>query len=561
MLKKKISILIVILSFLSSIFLFYPFNKEYKVVEVKSPTHLVLNGTEIIYKDLDCFDSNFTEKNLNLSKSLNISEEEAFLLGNLAKQWTESFMKNRRVMVKNKTDVIYNRLSYKENFLHSGFCIIDSKPYFKEKFDSRLKSIRKGNYKVYDLDSKTVYNPSDTRVRELKKFIVVRKSHLPKNKKDSSSLIIPKKFFTNNNLKVFLADSTVKLNPDRNCQTELCKEILENINNTKNSIDIAIYGYSKVPAIENALVKALSRGVKIRLVCDSNSKGENIYPDTNLIKTILPENMSDNVSSNSGYIMHNKFYIFDDKILITGSANLSHTDLSGFNTNSMISINSPQIAKVYKEEFEQMFSGKFHLEKISQGKQKVFIEKTPIEIYFSPQDKAIENGILPLIKNAKNYIYIPSFVLTNNFVVNELINAKNRGVEIKIILDALSASNTHSKHTILRKNDIKVKTENYAGKMHSKSILVDDKYTVIGSMNFSNSGENKNDENLLIIENSQMTKFYKNFFLYQWNKIDDKWLKFDPKAEGLDSIGSCSDGLDNDYDGLVDLADEACQLK
>ena len=31
--------------------------------------------------------------------------------------------------------------------------------------------------------------------------------------------------------------------------------------------------------------------------------------------------------------------------------------------------------------------------------------------------------------------------------------------------------------------------------LHSKSMLIDDKYTIIGSMNFSNSGENKNDEN------------------------------------------------------------------
>ena len=53
-------------------------------------------------------------------------------------------------------------------------------------------------------------------------------------------------------------------------------------------------------------------------------------------------------------------------------------------------------------------------------------------------------------------------------------------------------------------------------------------------------------------------KSIKSFFLYLWDKIPDKWLKYYPKAEGLDSVGSCSDGIDNDYDGLIDSADEGC---
>ena len=64
-------------------------------------------------------------------------------------------------------------------------------------------------------------------------------------------------------------------------------------NNAKESIDIAIYGYSRTPEIENALISASKRGVKIRLVIDSDQKGENIYPDTDIIKKILPDNISD----------------------------------------------------------------------------------------------------------------------------------------------------------------------------------------------------------------------------------------------------------------------------
>ena len=106
-----------------------------------------------------------------------------------------------------------------------------------------------------------------------------------------------------------------------------------------------------------------------------------------------------------------------------------------------------------------------------------------------------------------------------------------------------------------------VKTENYAGKLHSKSIIIDDKYTIIGSMNFSKSGQYKNDENVVILESKQIAVFYKNFFNYLWHRINKYWLTHDVSAESIYSIGSCSDGIDNDYDGKTDTEDEGCRPK
>ena len=73
-----------------------------------------------------------------------------------------------------------------------------------------------------------------------------------------------------------------------------------------------------------------------------------------------------------------------------------------------------------------------------------------------------------------------------------------------------------------------------------------------------NSGENKNDENMLVIKNAQIAKNYKEFFVYLWNLIPEKYLKFTPKAESLNSIGSCSDGVDNDFNGKIDSEEPAC---
>jgi phosphatidylserine/phosphatidylglycerophosphate/cardiolipin synthase-like enzyme len=202
-----------------------------------------------------------------------------------------------------------------------------------------------------------------------------------------------------------------------------------------------------------------------------------------------------------------------------------------------------------------MYEGKFHNSKLSNDNK----TNDDIEIYFSPQDKPIENCILNLIREAKQYIRISAFVITENRITTELINANKRGVDIKIIVDALNASTQHSKHKELRSANIKVKAENYAGKMHSKSIIVDDEYVILGSMNFSNSGNKRSDENIVVLKNKQAAMFYRAFFDYQWDRIADKWLKYTPRAEGKDSIGSCSDGIDNNYDGKTDSEDDACK--
>ena len=561
--NKKFCILIIGFIFIATSLMFARNDKIYKVSDIVSPKRVVMGNLELVFDELDCFDTKYTNKNEALATKLNITEDEAFIMGNLGKYWASGLLKGRYVSLKNDSDIIYLKFSYKEKFKNSGYCLQDGKPCSQDKFEKRIDDIRHTRYAVLDLDSDEAFEMNSPKIRNLKRFLVIKKFQLPrhsfKKNKNSNKIEKPLPIMSYGKMKLFYTDSTNKLYPDRNCSSAICSEIIDNINNAKESIDIAIYGYSRTPEIEEALISAQKRGVKIRLVYDSDVNNNNIYPDTDVIIKLIPNNKSDINSNEAKSIMHNKFYIFDNKILITGSANLSHTDMSGFNSNSEIVIESKEVAQIYKNEFEQMYGGRFHNNKQSQNPKSVNISGTNIDIYFSPQDKCITNAIIPLINKAENYIYIPTFVLTDRGITSALISAKKRGVDVRMIIDALNASVQHSKHKELRNGGILVKTENYAGKMHSKSIIIDDKYTVVGSMNFSFSGENKNDENLLVIQNPQMTKAYKQFFLYQWDRIDDKWLNLNARAEGKDSIGSCFDGLDNNYDGLTDMADPACR--
>ena len=540
-----------------------PKDKEFCVKNVITPTEIQLNNNEILkFDNIQTFDAGYSQKNKELATKLEISEDEAFIIGNLAKYWSQNLLNGRDVLVENG-DLIYYKYSYQKKLENSAFGIRNNEPCRKSAFYKLLKSIRRTKYGIF-VDNK--FYPISKEFAQ-GDFIVIRKSHyyklFPKmSAKKTQQTNIEKakiyfKPFSNGNIKIVVSDLTTKLKPDRNCSSDICKEILTNINSAKSSIDMAIYGYSSTPEIEKAIKNAQNRGVKIRLVYDVDTKNQNIYPDTFKFVNLIANSKNDGGLKDSNSTMHNKFYIFDNKTVITGSANLSHTDMSGFNSNNIIVINSPDVAKIYKTEFEQMFNGKFHSAKIPTANNKA----NNMQIYFSPQDKSINNAVLPIIENAKDYIYIPIFVITENRVVEALISAKQRGVDVRLISDALNASSKYSKIKVLRANGIPVKIENYAGKMHSKTMIADDKYSIIGSMNFSKSGENKNDENTIVLQNADAAKYLKRFFLYQWDRIPDKWLTGYPRAEGWESVGSCSDGIDNDYDGLIDAADNGCQKK
>lgn len=549
--RKIVCIIILIFLFVLFLIFLHPKEKEYYVREVISPTEFILDNGEIFkVKGLESFDPYFSSRNKELASKLNLSEEEAFVTGNLGKYWARNILEGRKINIYG-SEIIYHKFNYRSIFMNSPYCIKDGRFVNSKASEKVIKTVKRTNYRILNLETDKVYPISPDFIPE--NYIVIKGGYKKKKKKHTEKKTEHTTTIELKDFKLLLTDFTQKLKPDRKCSSNICKEILSNINQAQSSIDIAIYGYSSVPAIEQAIKNAQQRGVKIRLVHDMDSKGNNIYENTLNLAKLIQNTQSDRNSKEASFIMHNKFYIFDNKTVITGSANLSHTDMSGYNSNAVVVINSEEAANIYRREFEQMYEGRFHSVKTSMNKTS--------NIYFSPQDKTITNGVLPLIKGAKNYIYIPAFIVIENRIIEELISAKKRGIDVRIIADALNASARHSRVKDLRENGVPVKIENYAGKMHSKTMIIDDKYLLLGSMNFSYSGENRNDENFIILANPEAAKFYKSFFLYLWDKIPDKWLKYYPKAEGLDSVGSCSDGIDNDYDGLIDSADEGCRAR
>ena len=63
-------------------------------------------------------------------------------------------------------------------------------------------------------------------------------------------------------------------------------------------------------------------------------------------------------------LMHNKFIIFDNRIVFSGSVNISSSGSGGYNANNAVFIKNKNVVEAYKKEFEQLFSSKFSTRKI-----------------------------------------------------------------------------------------------------------------------------------------------------------------------------------------------------
>ena len=356
-------------------------------------------------------------------------------------------------------------------------------------------------------------------------------------------------------IKAYFVNADNYFRPSPRCRTNACQALLREINSAKNSIDLALYGIESQDEIYQALLSAKARGVCIRAVVDSNLNKKDAYFDTRKLY-----NDFDTIGDNEEALMHNKFFVFDNKKVFTGSMNISSTGSGGYNSNTALLIESQDVAQIYKNEFNQMFEGKFQSAKQDFSKADVKIGKTSLGVYFSPKANVITSVILPEIKKAQKEILVSAFYLTHKGLIDELIGAKARGIDVKVIIDAVGSSNFKNRISLLRHNGVDVKVENWGGKNHEKNILIDSSTFITGSANFSQNAQVKNDENLLVIKDFELAKQYRAHFFKMYNSIDEKYLKDFVNPESLQSKNSCYDGVDNNFDGKVDSLDPLCRV-
>lgn len=137
---------------------------------------------------------------------------------------------------------------------------------------------------------------------------------------------------------------------------------------------------------------------------------------------------------------------------------------------------------------------------------------------FSPEQGATEL-IVSTLNKANKSIYVAAYVFTSRPIADALIDAADRGLDVKVVVDAKQSRGRGNLSDYLANHNVPVhKNGNYAI-MHNKFMIIDQKVLELGSFNYTKAAEEKNAENVFVLRRApKVIKSYTE----QWNKL---WLE------------------------------------
>jgi phosphatidylserine/phosphatidylglycerophosphate/cardiolipin synthase-like enzyme len=287
--------------------------------------------------------------------------------------------------------------------------------------------------------------------------------------------------------------------------------LVQAIDNTTLSIDLAMYSIS-LDNVAAALIRAYDRGVRVRIVMESDNL------DRRVPQKLMAAGIAIKGDRREG-LMHNKFMVLDNSIVWTGSLNYTDTGVYEDN-NALIRIDSDEMAADYTSEFEEMYiADVFEAEGSTETLHPRFgTEDVFMEVYFSPDDHPQE-ALLEIIRNAQQSINILAFAFTSDLLGEAIRQRAADGVLVHGVMDKVQAEiGLGDESLAFRQAGLDIRFGGQTGLMHHKTIIVDHEIVVVGSYNFTNSAEETNDENLIIImdpsvADSFMTEFNRIFLL------------------------------------------------
>lgn len=310
------------------------------------------------------------------------------------------------------------------------------------------------------------------------------------------------------------------MNDPANWQGSIEGRLIDKINAAQTSIHIVAFEFDLTPVAE-ALVAAKQRGVDVRWVTDDEhgleADEEPGHGQFEMLQQAGIEVRSDTRTA----LMHNKFWIFDGQIVWTGSTNITENGVFKQDNNTIV-IQSPELAAIYEAEFQEMWDGQFGPRSPSQIEQQVVaVNGTPIKVVFTSEDPAIEQSIIPVVNTATKNIRFLAFSFTDYPLANAMIKRSQAGVDVAGVFERVGSDTDAAELKTLHCANVHVRRDGNGGFMHNKVIVVDERYVITGSLNFSTNAEESNDENVLIIDNSDIAKLYMQDFERVWSVATD----------------------------------------
>lgn len=277
--------------------------------------------------------------------------------------------------------------------------------------------------------------------------------------------------------------------------------LVNDLRNAKENITLFTYSMSS-KAIMRELKEKKREGVNVEVIvdCQASPLAKYLEPEVKVVKRICQG------------LMHYKVIVIDHRYVWLGSANMTGDSLK-LHSNVMERIDSSQLANYIEDRFKAMGN---------EGHQRRFApyKTSDIEMWILP-DSDGANRIKDLMRSAKKTIKVAMYTFTRKDFADTLIRAKERGVDVQVILDRGMASGA-SKGIVekLKDNGISVKTRSGDGLMHHKFMIIDDEIWVHGSANWTRAAFTQNDDYFIV--HTSLDPKQKDEVLKIWKALTEK---------------------------------------
>lgn len=124
-----------------------------------------------------------------------------------------------------------------------------------------------------------------------------------------------------------------------------------------------------------------------------------------------------------------------------------------------------------------------------------------ISVYFSPSGGCTD-AVVKALSGAKSKVLVQAYSFTSAPIAKALVDAKSRGVDVRVILDKSQKTERYSSATFLTNSGIPTYIDASHKIAHNKIMIIDGSTVITGSFNFTKAAESGNAENLLVISNA-----------------------------------------------------------
>ncbi|WP_206996483.1 phospholipase D family nuclease [Trinickia mobilis] len=145
----------------------------------------------------------------------------------------------------------------------------------------------------------------------------------------------------------------------------------------------------------------------------------------------------------------------------------------------------------------------------SQAAPRQFEAGATYKLCFVPDGNSCQTLIVSAIEQTRTRLRVQAYSFTSSPVAAAIKRAKDRGVDVKVILDKSQVSQRYSSATFLRNAGIDVVIDSKPAIAHNKVMIFDDSAVFTGSFNFTKSAQERNAENgILIRGDRELAKLY-----------------------------------------------------